>query len=105
MVTQTTPDTPLELARKQREEETKQLMGFGADTASKMDLTEMQEIQNMFKEIFADKRSLPTIVNVKIDYSKKTKFTEGVVKTNLGRFPLRDKVRILTRALKRHILG
>lgn len=48
MVTQTTPDTPLELARKQREEETKQLMGFGADTASKMDLTEMQEIQNMF---------------------------------------------------------
>jgi len=64
-----------------------------------------QEIQNMFKEIFADKRSLPTIVNVKIDYSKKTKFTEGVVKTNLGRFPLRDKVRILTRALKRHILG
>ena len=48
MVTQTNNDTPLELARRQREEETKQLMGFGQDANSKMELTEMQEIQNMF---------------------------------------------------------
>jgi acetolactate synthase-1/2/3 large subunit len=63
------------------------------------------EIEAKFKEIFSPKRTSPTVVNVKIDYSKKTKFTEGVVKTNLGRFPLRDKVRILGRALKRHIVG
>lgn len=48
MVTQTNNDTPLELAKRQREEETKQLMGFGQDANSKMELTEMQEIQNMF---------------------------------------------------------
>ena len=63
------------------------------------------EIKNRFEEIFTPNRKLPTIVNVKIDYSKKTKFTEGVVKTNLGRFPLRDKIRVLARAVKRHTLG
>ncbi len=47
----------------------------------------------------------PVIVDVNIDYSKKTAFTKGIVKTNLGRFPLNEKARFLTRALKRHILG
>jgi len=47
----------------------------------------------------------PVIVAVKIDYSKKTAFTVGTVKTNFGRFPLKEKLRFLTRAAVRHVVG
>ena len=47
----------------------------------------------------------PVIVDVKIDYSRKSEFTQGVVKVNLSRFPLNQKLRFIGRALKRHILG
>ncbi len=45
------------------------------------------------------------IVNVKIDYSQKTMLTKGVIKTNLKRFPLSQKIRFIARAVKRHVLG
>ncbi len=48
---------------------------------------------------------LPVIVDVRIDYSKRTAFTTGTVKTNFGRFPLNQKVRILARAAVRHVAG
>jgi acetolactate synthase-1/2/3 large subunit len=47
----------------------------------------------------------PVIVAVRIDYSKRTAFTSGTVKTNFGRFPLNEKLRFLTRAAIRHITG
>lgn len=47
----------------------------------------------------------PVLVDINIDYSKKTMLTKGVVKTNLKRFPLKEKVRFIARAAKRHILG
>ena len=47
----------------------------------------------------------PVIVDVKIDYSRKTEFTKGIVKVNLGRFPLNQKLRFIGRAIKRHIMG
>ena len=47
----------------------------------------------------------PVLVDVNIDYSRKSAFTKGVVKVNFGRFPLRQKLRFLGRALKRHVLG
>jgi len=47
----------------------------------------------------------PVIVAVRIDYSKKTAFTLGAVKTNFGRFPLNEKLRFLTRAAVRHVMG
>ena len=47
----------------------------------------------------------PVIVAVKIDYSRKTAFTLGAVKTNFGRFPLNEKLRFLTRAAVRHVVG
>ena len=47
----------------------------------------------------------PVIVAVRIDYSKKTAFTLGAVKTNFGRFPLNEKLRFLTRAAVRHVIG
>ena len=45
------------------------------------------------------------VINVIIDYTKKTMLTKGVVKVNLKRFPFTEKVRFLSRALKRHTLG
>jgi acetolactate synthase I/II/III large subunit len=47
----------------------------------------------------------PVIVGVRIDYSKRTAFTLGAVKTNFGRFPLSEKLRFLTRAAVRHVVG
>jgi acetolactate synthase I/II/III large subunit len=47
----------------------------------------------------------PAIVDVRIDYSKRTRFTQGVVKTAMRTFPFRDKARFILRALKRKITG
>jgi len=47
----------------------------------------------------------PVIVDVKIDYSKRTRFTKGIVKTNLGRFTTGNKVRFVGRALLRKVTG
>lgn len=47
----------------------------------------------------------PVLVDVNIDYSKKTFLTKGVVKANLSRFPLNEKIRFIGRAVKRHIFG
>lgn len=47
----------------------------------------------------------PVIVNVLIDYSKKTAFTKGTVQTNFKRFPVGTKMRFLGRALTRKITG
>jgi acetolactate synthase-1/2/3 large subunit len=46
----------------------------------------------------------PVIVDVKIDYSKRTRFTKGIVKTNLERFTVGNKVRFIGRALLRKML-
>ena len=47
----------------------------------------------------------PVIVEVNVDYSKRTAFTEGVVKTNFKRFIRSEQVRAVTRALRRRITG
>jgi len=47
----------------------------------------------------------PVLVNVHVDYSKKTQFTVGTVQTNLKRFDTRNKLRIVGRALKRKLFG
>lgn len=47
----------------------------------------------------------PVYVDVRIDYSKRTRFTKGIVKATLGRFALRDKIRFVSRALVRKITG
>ena len=46
----------------------------------------------------------PVIVDVRIDYSKRTRFTKGLVKTNLERFTLGNKARFIGRALLRRVL-
>jgi acetolactate synthase I/II/III large subunit len=47
----------------------------------------------------------PVVVDVRIDYSKRTRFTEGVIRTNLKRFGLADQARLVGRALWRRITG
>ena len=47
----------------------------------------------------------PVIVDVRIDYSKRTRFTTGVVQTVLKRFPLGDKFRFVGRAVLRKVTG
>lgn len=47
----------------------------------------------------------PVIVEVSVDYSKRTAFTAGVVRTNFRRFSLSEQVRAVTRALRRRVTG
>ena len=47
----------------------------------------------------------PVLVDVAIDYSRKTFFTRGVVRTNFGRLPWGDRLRFVVRALGRKVLG
>jgi acetolactate synthase I/II/III large subunit len=60
-----------------------------------------QVMQKAFNEV---KNDIPVIVDVAIDYSKKTYMTKGVVKVNLARFSFKEKVRFIGRALKRHLI-
>lgn len=47
----------------------------------------------------------PVIVDLVMDYSKRTAFTQGAVKTNFRRFPLAQRLRMVARAVKRKITG
>ncbi|HLV40365.1 thiamine pyrophosphate-binding protein [Xanthomarina sp.] len=53
----------------------------------------------------AAKLNKTVLVDVHIDYKKRTRFTKGVVKSVLANFPFNDKVRFIGRAIKRNILG
>jgi len=47
----------------------------------------------------------PVILDVNIDYSKQTRFTKGIVGTNLKRLPVNTKIRMISRALFRKVTG
>jgi len=47
----------------------------------------------------------PVIVNVNIDYRRRTQMTTGVVKTNLSRFSTSEKIRFFACTAKRHLFG
>jgi acetolactate synthase-1/2/3 large subunit len=51
------------------------------------------------------KNNQPVIVDVRVDYSKRTRYTQGVVKVNLNRFPMGEKVRFIGRAAARRVTG
>jgi acetolactate synthase-1/2/3 large subunit len=77
-----------------------------ATGAAYLPMNDNAEIAGMIgkaNEIAASGR--PVIVAIRIDYSKRTAFTLGAVKTNFGRFPLNEKLRFLTRAAVRHVIG
>jgi acetolactate synthase-1/2/3 large subunit len=45
----------------------------------------------------------PVVVEVKIDYSRRTQITAGVAKVALSRMPFRDRLRFLARAIRRRL--
>jgi acetolactate synthase I/II/III large subunit len=47
----------------------------------------------------------PVIVDVAIDYSKKSAYTQGAAKTSIKRLPLREALRFVGRIVKRKITG
>src|SRR3974390_2451800 len=78
-------------------------LATGAAFLPMNDNGEISGVVGKANEIAAGGR--PVIVGIRIDYSKKTAFTLGAVKTNFGRFPLNEKLRFLTRAAMRHVTG
>jgi acetolactate synthase-1/2/3 large subunit len=60
-----------------------------------------QIIDVVSKALTISETGVPVVVDVLIDYSKRTRFTEGIVKTNLKRFNLGTKVRFIGRAVVR----
>ena len=51
------------------------------------------------------KEGKPVLIDVAIDYSVKTYFTKGVIKTNLLRLPWADRLRFVGRAVARKVTG
>ena len=77
-----------------------------ATSASFLRLSSDADIDTVISSAFARAREgKPVLVDVLIDYSKRTRFTEGIVKTNLERFDFATKARLVGRALWRRISG
>ncbi|MBF0573535.1 MAG: thiamine pyrophosphate-binding protein, partial [Desulfamplus sp.] len=77
-----------------------------ATGAEYMEILNNQDVETTItKALNHAKKGQPVIVDVRIDYSKRTRFTKGVVKTVLSRFPLGDKFRFIGRAMARKISG
>jgi acetolactate synthase-1/2/3 large subunit len=47
----------------------------------------------------------PVIVDVRVSYAKKTAYTKGVITTNLKRFPLKEKIRLIFRIVIRRLFN
>ena len=63
-----------------------------------------RDLDEALSDAFATARAgRPVIVDVAIDYSRKTYFTRGVVKTNFWRLPWKERMRMLGRAASRHL--
>ncbi len=62
------------------------------------------EIQPVLRQALAlTQARRPVVVEVAIDYSRKTYFTNGVVRVNFARLPWPDRLRMVARALVRRI--
>ena len=77
--------------------------GIGVDALT---LSRDAEIETVLPQVRSRlEAGRPVLVDVAIDYSRKTFFTSGVVKTNLLRFSWPDRLRFIGRAVKRKLLG
>ena len=62
------------------------------------------EIEDVLGEALSvTARGRPVVIEVEIDYSQKTYFTRGVVRTNLARLPWGDRLRFVARAVGRKL--
>ena len=64
------------------------------------------EIESVLRQAYAHTEARrPVVVEVAIDYSRKTYFTDGVVRVNFARLPWPDRLRMVVRALSRRLEG
>ncbi len=81
----------------------------GLARASRVDYELMQDDAAidavMQRSLAAAAAGRPVLVDVRIDYSKRTRFTEGTMATNIKRFELGARSRLIGRALWRKITG
>ncbi len=76
--------------------------GTGVECLQLRTDAEITPVLQQAKGILAEGR--PVAIDVAIDYSRKTYFTKGVVRTTLGRLPWMDRLRFVGRAVGRKIL-
>lgn len=83
------------------------MQGVAAATGAKyIHIATDASIDKGIEEAFrVSQQGQPVILDVNIDYSKQTRFTKGIVGTNLKRLPLNMKVRMISRALVRKVTG
>ena len=77
--------------------------GVGIECLHMQNATEIEPMLSRARDIIAKGR--PVAIDCAIDYSRKTYFTSGVVKTNFGRLPWRDRLRYAGRAIVRRVTG
>ncbi|MGQ0715036.1 MAG: thiamine pyrophosphate-binding protein [Gemmatimonadaceae bacterium] len=77
--------------------------GVGVDCLDMRSAADVDRVLDRARDISSSGR--PVAIDCAIDYSRKTFFTAGVVKTNFGRLPWRDRLRYATRALVRRVSG
>lgn len=75
--------------------------GLGVECLQLRSDAELASVLERARAIMTEGR--PVAVDVAIDYSRKTYFTRGVVRTNLGRLPWKDRIRFIGRAVGRRI--
>ncbi len=75
--------------------------GVGVEYLSLSRKTDVETVLRQARAV--TKAGRPILVEVAIDYSQKTYFTRGVMRTNLGRLPWPDRLRFVARALGRRL--
>lgn len=78
-------------------------MATGAEYIAINDNSELESAIAKALSLAASGRAV--VLDVRIDYSKKTRFTKGIIKTNLKRFTPDTRFRFIGRAVKRMITG
>ncbi len=74
--------------------------------AAYVNIATNSDVENGIKQaIDLAEQGQPVVVEVNIDYDKKTRFTKGAMKVNLDRFDFITKMRFIGRALLRKITG
>ena len=77
--------------------------GVGVECLQMRNATEIESALSRVRDMVAKGR--PVAIDCAIDYSRKTYFTAGVVRTNFGRLPWRDRLRYAGRAIVRKVTG
>jgi acetolactate synthase-1/2/3 large subunit len=77
--------------------------GMGIDCLSLSRDPEIDAVLERMRAIMQEGR--PVLVDAAVDYSEKTWFTRGVVKTMLNRLPWKERLRFVVRALVRKATG